>query len=79
MRFRRMSGRSRDFVGGARAVRPAPGADAAQSHIRADHRPCGVLERIVDTDLERELAESVAAGAAGVARVVNSIGLNDAR
>jgi len=37
------------------------------------------LNGIVDTDLERQLAESVAAGASGVARVVNSIGLNNAR
>jgi len=37
------------------------------------------LNGIVDTDLEREMAESVAAGAGGVARVVNSIGLNNAR
>src|SRR6266404_142045 len=37
------------------------------------------LNGVVDTDLERQLAESVAAGAQGVARVVNSIGLNNAR
>ena len=37
------------------------------------------LNGIVDTDLERQMAESVAAGAPGVARVVNSIGLNNAR
>jgi osmotically-inducible protein OsmY len=34
------------------------------------------LNGLVDTDLERQIAESVAAGAAGVARVVNSIGLS---
>jgi osmotically-inducible protein OsmY len=34
------------------------------------------LHGLVDTDLERQLAESVAAGAQGVARVVNSIGLS---
>ena len=37
------------------------------------------LNGVVDTDLERQLAESVAAGAQGVARVVNSIGLNNSR
>ncbi|HLZ99912.1 MAG TPA: BON domain-containing protein [Steroidobacteraceae bacterium] len=37
------------------------------------------LNGVVDTDLERQLAESVAAEAQGVARVVNSIGLNNAR
>src|SRR5258708_5030652 len=37
------------------------------------------LNGVVDTDLERQLAESVAAGAPGVARVVNSIGLNNSR
>jgi osmotically-inducible protein OsmY len=34
------------------------------------------LNGLVDTDLERQMAESIAAGAQGVARVVNSIGLN---
>jgi osmotically-inducible protein OsmY len=34
------------------------------------------LSGLVDTDLERQMAESVAAGAQGVARVVNSIGLS---
>lgn len=34
------------------------------------------LNGLVDTDLERQLAESVAAGAPGVVRVVNSIGLS---
>jgi osmotically-inducible protein OsmY len=34
------------------------------------------LNGLVDTDLERPLAESVAAGAPGVVRVVNSIGLS---
>ena len=34
------------------------------------------LNGLVDTDLERQLAESVAAGAKGVRRVVNSIGLS---
>jgi osmotically-inducible protein OsmY len=34
------------------------------------------LNGLVDTDLERQLAESVAAGAKGVTRVVNSIGLS---
>jgi osmotically-inducible protein OsmY len=34
------------------------------------------LNGVVDTDLERQLAESVAAGAKGVRRVINSIGLS---
>ena len=34
------------------------------------------LNGLVDTDLESQTAESVAAGARGVARVVNSIGLS---
>jgi osmotically-inducible protein OsmY len=34
------------------------------------------LNGLVDTDLERQTAESVAAGAQGVARVVNSIGMS---
>ena len=34
------------------------------------------LNGLVDTDLERQLAESVAAEAPGVVRVVNSIGLS---
>jgi osmotically-inducible protein OsmY len=34
------------------------------------------LTGLVDTDLERQMAESVALQAAGVARVVNSIGLS---
>jgi osmotically-inducible protein OsmY len=34
------------------------------------------LNGLVNTDLERQLAESVAAGARGVARVINSIGLS---
>ena len=34
------------------------------------------LNGLVDTDLERQLAESVAVGARGVARVINSIGLS---
>jgi osmotically-inducible protein OsmY len=34
------------------------------------------LNGLVNTDLERQLAESVAAGARGVARVVNSIGMS---
>jgi osmotically-inducible protein OsmY len=34
------------------------------------------LNGLVDTDLERQMAESVAAGAQRVARVVNSIGLS---
>ena len=34
------------------------------------------LSGLVDTDLERQMAESVAAGAPGVARVINSIGLS---
>jgi osmotically-inducible protein OsmY len=34
------------------------------------------LNGLVDTDLERQTAESVAAGAKGVRRVVNSIGLS---
>jgi osmotically-inducible protein OsmY len=37
------------------------------------------LNGLVDTDLERQLAESVAADAPGVARVVNSIGVSGAR
>jgi osmotically-inducible protein OsmY len=37
------------------------------------------LNGVVDTDLERELAESVAAEAHGVQRVVNSIGLSNGR
>jgi osmotically-inducible protein OsmY len=34
------------------------------------------LNGLVDTDLERQMAESVAAGAKGVRRVINSIGLS---
>jgi osmotically-inducible protein OsmY len=34
------------------------------------------LTGLVDTDLERQMAESIALQAAGVARVVNSIGLS---
>jgi osmotically-inducible protein OsmY len=34
------------------------------------------LTGLVDTDLERQMAESVALQAAGVAKVVNSIGLS---
>jgi osmotically-inducible protein OsmY len=34
------------------------------------------LNGLVDTDLERQLAESVAAGAKGVRRVINSVGLS---
>jgi osmotically-inducible protein OsmY len=34
------------------------------------------LNGLVDTDLERQTAESVAAGAKGVRRVINSIGLS---
>jgi osmotically-inducible protein OsmY len=37
------------------------------------------LSGVLDTDLERQMAESVAAQAAGVRRVVNSIGLNNSR
>ncbi len=37
------------------------------------------LNGLVDTDLERQLAESVAADASGVARVVDSIGVSGAR
>ncbi len=37
------------------------------------------LNGLVDTDLERRLAESVAAQAPGVVRIVNSIGLSGAR
>jgi osmotically-inducible protein OsmY len=37
------------------------------------------LSGLVDTDLERQLAESVAHEATGVKRVVNSIGLSGAR
>ena len=37
------------------------------------------LYGVVDTDLEREMAESVALQAGGVARVVNSIGLSGNR
>jgi osmotically-inducible protein OsmY len=37
------------------------------------------LSGIVDTDFERQMAESVASQANGVARIVNSIGLNNAR
>jgi osmotically-inducible protein OsmY len=35
------------------------------------------LYGLVDTDLERELAESVATAAAGGARIVDSIAVND--
>jgi osmotically-inducible protein OsmY len=35
------------------------------------------LYGVVDTDLERQLAESVALTAPGVVRVVNAIGLNN--
>ena len=37
------------------------------------------LSGVLDTDLERQMAESVAAQATGVRRVVNSIGLNNGR
>jgi len=37
------------------------------------------LSGIVDTDLERQIAESVALQATGAARVVNSIGLSGGR
>jgi osmotically-inducible protein OsmY len=37
------------------------------------------LHGLVDTDLERQIAESVALQAPGVARVVNSIGLSGNR
>jgi osmotically-inducible protein OsmY len=37
------------------------------------------LYGVVDTDLEREMAETVALQAAGVAKVVNSIGLSGGR
>jgi osmotically-inducible protein OsmY len=37
------------------------------------------LGGIVDTDMERQIAESVASQANDVARVVNSIGLNNSR
>jgi osmotically-inducible protein OsmY len=37
------------------------------------------LYGVVDTDLERELAESVALQATGVTKVVNSIGLSGGR
>lgn len=37
------------------------------------------LYGVVDTPLERDLAESVALGTPGVARVVNSIGINNER
>lgn len=37
------------------------------------------LAGVLDTDLERTMAEEVAAHATGVARVVNSIGLNNGR
>jgi osmotically-inducible protein OsmY len=37
------------------------------------------LSGIVDTDLERQIAESVALEAMGAARVVNSIGLSGGR
>jgi osmotically-inducible protein OsmY len=37
------------------------------------------LTGVVDTDFERQMAESVALEAAGVARVVNSIGLSGGR
>jgi osmotically-inducible protein OsmY len=37
------------------------------------------LTGLVDTDLERQMAESVALQAAGVARVVNSIGISGNR
>ena len=37
------------------------------------------LTGVVDTDLERQMAESIARRAAGVARVVNSIGLSGNR
>jgi len=37
------------------------------------------LNGLVDTDLERQMAESLAAEAQGVARVVNSIGLSNGR
>jgi osmotically-inducible protein OsmY len=37
------------------------------------------LSGLVDTDLERQMAESVAQEAKGVAKVVNSIGLSGGR
>jgi osmotically-inducible protein OsmY len=37
------------------------------------------LNGVVDTDLERQMAESVAHEAEGVAKVVNSIGLSGGR
>jgi osmotically-inducible protein OsmY len=37
------------------------------------------LSGVVDTDLERQMAESVALEATGVVRVVNSIGVNNNR
>jgi len=37
------------------------------------------LDGVVDTDLERQIAESVAREARGVARIVNSIGLSGGR
>jgi osmotically-inducible protein OsmY len=37
------------------------------------------LNGLVDTDLERQMAESVAIEAQGVARVINSIGLSNGR
>ncbi len=37
------------------------------------------LDGVVDTDFERQIAESVAHEAKGVARVVNSIGLSGGR
>jgi osmotically-inducible protein OsmY len=37
------------------------------------------LYGVVDTALQRDLAESVALGTPGVARVVNSIGISGAR
>src|ERR1017187_10661761 len=37
------------------------------------------LNGLVDTELEREMAESVALEAKGVAQVVNSIGLSNSR
>jgi osmotically-inducible protein OsmY len=37
------------------------------------------LSGVVDTDLERQMAESVAREAPGVAKVINSIGLSGGR
>jgi len=47
-------------------------------HVRTLDRVV-YLSGVVDTDLEREIAESVALQAPGVAKVVNSIGLSGGR